>query len=86
MPFKTKKQKIRALKKRVVVSNEGIATYQADSKNFEVIAPDDIKPSKESKMADSDYSYVGTQLAKIGVLAFLIIGLQIILRVADVNF
>lgn len=86
MPFKTRKQKIISNKRRITISEMGLATYASDSKllgNEKEVA----KQKEDSgNLQAKNYLYVNKEIFKITLLALIIIGLQLFLKVSNIIF
>lgn len=86
MPFKTKKKKTRAEKKRVEISQEGLAIYRGSDSAQITESGLQGSPLVKPHLDVNDYSYVSFELAKILMIASLIIGLQLILKLSNITF
>ncbi len=85
MPFKTKSRKIAALKHRVKIIESGFLTYsKADDKSKVDVV--ETKKNKEAVIASSAFDSVGVknEMARIILLACVIIGLQIALKFSKI--
>jgi len=86
MPFKTKKQKLRAGSRRVTISAQGLATYETPGK----LADKVDKPVEESERLphakDISYRYVNSDIVKTVLFALAIIGLQLIIKFSNITF
>lgn len=86
MPFKTKKRKTRAEKKRVEISQEGLAIYRSSDKiQIDQFEAPKSTPEKRDFSGQS-YSYVKGELTRILILALIIIGLQVTLKIINITF
>jgi len=80
MPFKTRRQKIGAMKRRFSFSTEGVVNYQTDQ---EVEKDTGHQSNLKTKKIETKYDYVRNDLLKIIFLAFGIILIQIILKILN---
>ncbi len=88
MPFKTKRHKQSAASRRVNFIEGGLVSYRREAR-VETIKTDDEKgknlKSSALGLAES-YEYVRSELVKISILAGIIIGLQLALKLANFKF
>ncbi len=86
MPFKTKKKKEIAKTRRIAISQQGLAFYESKVKsNDETTSEVEIKP-KKVKYDIGKHDYIKGEIIRISVLAFIIIGLQVALRISNIAF
>ena len=86
MPFKTKKQKLRAGSRRITISEQGLATYGTPDKLAdEVDRPPEVN-ERLSHAKDINYRYVNSDIVKTVLFAFAIIGLQLIIKFSNITF
>ena len=86
MPFKTKKQKLRAGSRRISISEQGLATYGQVSKAAEEIDKPvkRIEPAWHESIAN--YNYVRGDIIKTALFALVIIGLQLVIKFSRLSF
>lgn len=84
MPFKTKRQKIAAGQKRYTFSNGKVSFAGASQGTSpEVSKTQHVKSASSSRNDDSFENKIFVrEIAKIGLISFVIIGLQVSLRMA----
>lgn len=86
MPFKTRRQKESAIGRRVNFIEGGLVTYRQgaiDAKSPK--GKGGTKVRESSLGVEESYSYVRTELVKIFILAIIIIGLQLALKVSNLS-
>jgi len=86
MPFKTKKQKLRAGSRRISISEQGLATYGQVSKSAEEIDKPVEKIARISYESLASYNYVRGEIIKTVLFALVIIGLQLIIKFSNITF
>lgn len=86
MPFKTKKQKLRAVDRRITISAEGLATYGSPGKLADAVDKPVEKNEPLSHDADISYKYVSSDIVKTVLFALAIIGLQLIIKLGNITF
>lgn len=86
MPFKTKKQKLRAGSRRITISAQGLATYGTPDKLADKVDKSLEKNEQLSHAKDISYRYVNSDIVKTVLFALAIIGLQLIIKFSNITF
>lgn len=93
MPFKTKRQKMRAEKRLLEFVEAQKFSYISSKKKGEKSPAVGISTQETDKInaatrltIENNYSFARNELVKIAILASVIIGFQIILRVTGITF
>ena len=87
MPFKTKRQKLAASGRHTIsFSDTATVAYKNRSVSDNREAVSTPGPSKKSvKIIDADYRFVKAELSRIILLAAMIIGLQVALKLSKIS-
>lgn len=86
MPFKTRRQKESATGRRVNFIEGGLVTYRGPVSNLKSSKEKRTANARESSLgAGESYDYVRAELIKIFILAIIIIGLQLALKLLKVG-
>ena len=86
MPFKTRRQKESAIGRRVNFIEGGLVSYRTPVTDIKSSHQKLASKAGESSLgAGESYSYVKTELIKIFILAIIIIGLQLALKLLKVG-
>lgn len=85
MPRKSRKQKEKASTRRLNVTSYGIVTYQTDSRRQNSPTKASEAEDNKSGTISEDYNDVRSDILRIAVLASLIIGLQLALRISNLQ-
>jgi len=84
MPFKTKRHKQSAASRRVNFIEGGLVSYRRDVAVRREESSREVKNRKPDVFGFSEsYDYVRSELVKISILAAIIIGLQLALKLVD---
>ena len=88
MPFKTKNRKVAAKNRHFVNFNDNVIVSYSGGKQSAMRTKHshDSESGKVSRTIEADYSFVKRELRKITLLATLIIGLQIALKLSHLSF
>ena len=77
---------MRAVARRMSVTNYGSVTYEPSlGKKHKNVSPNSMQNEKLGTIAN-DFENVRADLIKIVILASLIIGLQIFIKISNINF
>lgn len=84
MPFKTRRKKVSAVGRHVVnFSENAVISYSSDDRIVKQNKKtSDVEGVKYSRSIEADYGFVKNELSKITLLAAMIIGLQIALKLS----
>ena len=84
MPFKTRKKKVSAVGRHVINFSENtvISYSSGDRKVVQNKTTSSVEDVKYSRSIEADYGFVKSELAKITLLAAMIIGLQVALKLS----
>ncbi len=86
MPFKTRRQKESAIGRRVNLIEGGLVTYRHGVIDLKSPKEKGGTKARESSLGvEESYGYVRTELVKIFILAIIIIGLQLALKVSNLS-
>lgn len=80
MPFKTRRQKESADRKRISFTSDGTVSYSLASQNHAKTEPTMLAPSKQKRIGEN-YADFKQEILKITVLAAIILALQVILKI-----
>ncbi len=87
MPFKTKRHKQSAASRRVNFIEGGLVSYRREAPSEKVRLEEKSKNRKSNAFSfEESYDYVRLELVKITILAAIIIGLQLALKLANFKF
>lgn len=88
MPFKTKKKKVSAVGRHVVnFSDNAVVSYSsAGQSQNQTQKTSGVENVKISRTIEADYKFVKSELTRITLLAAMIIGLQIALKLSHFPF
>ena len=82
MPFKTKSKKISAAGRHTFTFSSNSVLSYGDTKVATTVKNHDSESSKKEIKIESDYKYVRSELVKIVLIAGIIIGLQLALKLS----
>ena len=86
MPFKTRKHKESAASRRVDFIENGLVTYRAAKFSDSHESGESAKKSSGKVFSiENSYDYVRSELTLISILAIIIIGLQLALKIFKVS-
>ena len=88
MPFKTKKKKVSAVGRHVInYSENAVVSYSSGKQSFIHTKGNSNELNvKNSRTIEVDYGFVKNELTRISLLAAMIIGLQIALKLSHLSF
>ncbi len=88
MPFKTKKKKVSAVGRHVInYSENAVVSYSSGKQSFiHAEGNSNDLNLKISRTIEADYGFVKNELARISLLAAMIIGFQIALKLSHLSF